>query len=308
MVNPAELTLPKALTLLASDTTRPLNAALRARLHLRRNARYTIAFLRGFMHLTDAISRVLFRNPFFALRESEALLEDVKGKTGLALIQELLARKGGTRITDHGLDNVPLSGPVIIASTHPTGMFDFLVHAAALLERRPDLRVVANRETEIFLGSDLIVAVEIDKNNRAIDAGKTQQSMQAHLDAGGALLIFGSGRVPYRSGDTLIEPAWRRGATIISKRCQAPIIPAAIDARNSRYYYNLRKYARYFSGRDDNFGAMIGSLRYAAELLEKLGGAYDVHYGLALAPGTSPDTLKIKAETLVPHQYAQAPK
>lgn len=282
----------------------PLDAALRARLHLSENADVQLAMVRAAIHSADAASRLFLGKPFFSLREAETVLEEVGDKTGVELVDELLTRNGGTKILRHGLTNVPTSGPVVIASTHPTGIFDFLAHANALKNNRSDIKVVANQDTQSFLGAENTVAVKFDKENRAVFARSVHTAMRAHLEGGGALLIFGSGRVPYRAGGKLVEPSWRSGATRISAECNAPVIPAALDARNSRYYYNLRKFARYFSRRNDNFGAKISSLRYASELLEKLGGSFDIHYGLAEKPGTRPDILKSKAEALVGDLYA----
>lgn len=282
---------------------RHMDDVLRARLHLAGDAKLRLGLLRGAIGAADGASRLLFGKPFFALRESEALLSRLAEVPKEELVATVLGLDGGTTIVPHGLEHVPPTGPVVIASTHPTGMFDFVAHAAALGAVRRDLRVVANQEAAAFLGPDMIVPVRIDRENRAISTKPVFAAMQAHLGQGGALLIFGSGRVPHRRNGRLVEPAWRSGATRISELTGAPVIPAAPDARNSRYYYRLRSAAQALGGGDDNIGAMVASLRYAAELLEKLGGRYDIHYGPALPPGTSPEALKVAAEGLVPGLY-----
>lgn len=282
---------------------RPLDKAMRERLHLRSGNTVVLKLIRGLIHTGDTVSRTLFGHPLIALRESEALFDQVDGLKGQALVNALLARDGGTTITAHGLQNIPATGPVIIASTHPTGIFDFPAHARALLEKRPDMKVVANQETEKFLGAESIIPVTINKQNRAVSGKQTRQAMLNHLANDGAVLIFGSGRVPDSKQGQLVEPAWRNGSTLVSLASQAPIVPATLDARNSRAYYRIRAIARFLSGGNDHFGAMVASLRYTAELIEKLGGRYDVHYGKLLPPGADPATLKQAAESLVPGQY-----
>ncbi len=283
--------------------TRPLDPVLRARLHLAEGARVRLGAIRTALATTDGISRLLTGKPFFALREAEDLLRQTDGVKGAELVREILRWQGGTQIEAQGLAHIPDSGAVVIAATHPTGMFDFIAHAGALLSLRPDLKVVANQEVELFLGPDILVPVRIDKANRAISAKEVHKGMQRHLGQGGALLIFGSGRVPDRRGGLLVEPEWRRGASRISADCDAPIVPAALAAHNSDYYYRLRRVAQTLRRGDENFGAMIGSLRYMAEFLEKLGGRYEVHYGTRMWPGTSPAVLKERAEGLVPGLY-----
>jgi len=227
------------------------------------------------------------------------------GLNGYALIQAVLAYSGGTRIIADGLEHIPAQGPIVIAATHLTGLFDFVAHAGALMARRPDLKVVANLETQKFLGPDIIVPVSIDDQNRATSGGNTRKAMLLHLQQGGALLIFGSGRVPDRKDNRLMEPDWRSGATKVSVAANAPIVPAALNAQNSSAYYRLRAIARLLSGGNDNFGAMVGSLRYGADLLNKLGGTFEVRYGAPLAPGTGPTEIKTKAESLFGDLYSQ---
>lgn len=283
--------------------SRPMDAVLRDRLHLSDTARLSLALVRAGIHAVDGVSRLFTGQPLFALRECEALMRRIDGMGSAELVQYILDRNGGTSVNVRGLEHIPDKGPIVIASTHPTGMFDFVAHAKALLDKRPELKVVANQEVERFLGADAIVAVRINKQNRSIASRETFEAMQAHLRAGGALLIFGSGRVPNRCDGRLVEPAWRIGATRVSQSCQVPVIPASLNARNSEYYYRIRQLAQWISRGNDDFGAMVGSLRYVAEMLDKLGGRFDVVYGTPQPSGTAPGILKTRAEGLVPGLY-----
>ncbi|MGI3187478.1 hypothetical protein [Nioella aestuarii] len=276
---------------------------LRARLRVTDGAHYRLLALRMAMQSVDAISRTVSGQAFFALREAEETLRALDGRVGADLVEMLLSLRGGTRLTPHGLDNIPGTGRVVIGSTHPIGTFDFIAHAGVLLRHRPDLKVVANREAERFLGADLIIAVDFDRQDHVLSARQTLTGMRAHLEADGALLVFGSGRVPGLQDGQLVEPAWRSGITRISAAVDAPIVPASPDMRNSRHYYRTRAIARWLSGGNDDFGRTVGSLRYMSELLAKLGGSYDMHYGAPVAPGTAPERLKALAEGLVPGLY-----
>ncbi len=291
-----------------SDTEqdRPLDAVLRARLHLPAGSNFRLKIISRALVMIDSISRTLSGRPLFAFKESENLLRQLNGLAGTEITTAILEMNGGTEIVAHGLEHVPASGAVIIASTHPTGMLDFVAHAGALYDRRPDLKVVANQEVESFLGENFIVPVKIDKSNRAQSANLVYKGMQQHLEQGGALLIFGSGRVPSQINGLLVEPKWRIGTSRISLACQVPVIPAAIDAKNSAYYYSIRKLGQFLTGGNEHFGAMLGSLRYAAELLEKLGGRIETYYGRPLSPGTPPKSLQEAAEGLVPGLYASS--
>ncbi|WP_137702888.1 lysophospholipid acyltransferase family protein [Marimonas lutisalis] len=280
-----------------------MDELLRARLRIAEGADLRLKALRLFMSTVDMFNRTVTGQSFFALRETEQVLTELDGRTGAALVRALLAMNGGTRITAHGLSNIPSRGGVVIGSTHPTGTFDFIAHAGVLLDHRPDLKVVANREAERFLGPDCIIAVDLDRNDTVLSARQTRAGMKAHLQAGGALLVFGSGRVPGMAGGVLVEPPWRSGITRMSAACDAPIVPASANMRNSHHYYRTRKLARILSGGNEDFGRTVASLRYVSELLAKLGGSYDVHYGPVQPAGTSPERLQHLAEGLIPGLY-----
>ncbi|MDJ0629231.1 MAG: hypothetical protein QNJ44_13315 [Rhodobacter sp.] len=281
----------------------PLDQSIKDRLQLGADAGLSLWLVRAVIQAGDAISRISTGKPFFALRETEALVKELDGLKGRDLTHALLGKNNGTRITPHGLDHVPTEGPALIASTHATGLFDFIAHADSLMDKRPDLKVVANEDAERFLGSDLIVPVKINRQRRARAGPRIRRVMVEHLEGGGALLIFGSGRVPHRQNGYLVEPDWRSGPTRISAACGVPVIPAALNAQNSDAYYRTRRLAYRLSRGNDDFAAMIASLRHAQELRDKLGGCYEVFYGAPLPPGTQACDLKAQAERLVPGLY-----
>lgn len=262
-----------------------------------------LKMLRGIIRSIDAISRALSGAPFFAVKEAEALLIELDGRTGHALVAAMLEKNGGTEIVPRGLENVPKTGPVIIGSTHPIGTFDFIAHAGALLDHRPDLKVVANREAERFLGAECHIAVDVDRSDKVTTARKTIDAMQSHLRDGGAVLIFGSGRVPPLRDGYLKERKWRSGITRVSAMTGAPIIPASADMRNSRHFYKTYDAVHFLTRGNEYAAHMVASFRYVSELLEKLGGRYEVHYGQPLQPGLAPEEIQKAAEALVPGLY-----
>ncbi|WP_145974936.1 1-acyl-sn-glycerol-3-phosphate acyltransferase [Ruegeria atlantica] len=281
----------------------PLDELLRARLRIPVGADFKLKALCQLMKGVDWISRTATGQAFFALNETERILLELDERTGHDLVRAVLAMNGGTVVKAHGLENIPASGPVIIGSTHPIGTFDFLAHAGALLDHRSDLKVVAGREAERFLGRDLIVPVDLDRQDKVLTARQTRAGMLAHLEQEGALLVFGSGRVPTLKDGLLIEPQWRTGVTRVSAESGAPIVPASANMRNSRHYYRTRRLAALLGGGNDEFGRRVASLRYVSELIAKLGGTYNVYYGPIQPAGTAPDLLKELSEGLVPGLY-----
>ncbi len=281
----------------------PLDDLLRARLRIPEGANLRLKALRWGMAAVDGVNRLTTGHAFFALREIEQMLLTLDGRTGVDLVNALLGMKGGTTITARGLEHVPARGPVVIGSAHPIGTFDFIAHAGALRDHRPDLKVVAGRESERFLGTELLIPVDLDARDRVLTARQTLDGMRDHLKDGGALIVFGSGRVPRMEQGLLVEPPWRGGITRMSAECAAPIVPASLNMRNSKHYYRTRRVAAFLSGGNDEFGRRVASLRYASELFAMLGGRYEVLYGPLQPGGTPPEVLQELAETLVPGLY-----
>ena len=284
----------------------PMEELLRAR--LKRPVGWTLgikALLRA-MYGVDSLSRLTTGQAFFALRESKRVLEHLDGRVGDALIKEVLAMNGGTDIVAKGLEHVPKTGAILVGATHPIGTFDFLAHAGALLDHRPDLKVVAGRETERFLGAERVISVDFNTRFQAQNVRDLRRAMIAHLENKGALLIFGSGKVPDMADGLLFEPPWKSGLTNISAATGVAVIPASANMRNSRHYYRTRRWARWMSGNNAIFGREVASLRYSSELLAKLGGRYEVIYGPQLPAGSPPDALQTAAEALVPGLYVPA--
>lgn len=276
---------------------------LRARLRLPEDARLRLAALRHLLLGIDRVNRGLTGQPFFAVRETALLLAQHEGQVGAELMRALLSRDGGTEIRAHGLEHIPATGPLLIGSTHPTGTFDVLAHFGALKDHRPDVKFVAHREAERFLGDERLIAVDLDRRENVLAARQTITAIEEHLHGGGAVLVFGSGRVSDMSAGLLTEPPWRSGLTRISAAHGVPIVPACADLRNSRQYYRTRGLARRFSGNNKDIGRTSASLHYGAEVLNKLGGSFEVHYGAAKPPGTPASTLQAAAEGLVPGLY-----
>ena len=160
----------------------PMDDLLRARLRIAEGADLRLKALRLAMQGVDGICQTFMGQAFFALRETEQVLIELGDRTGHDLVKALLAMKGGTRITAHGLHNIPPSGAVVIGATHPIGTFDFIAHAGALMDHRPDLKVVANREAERFLGAGRIIAVDLDRRDRVLTSRQTRDGMLGHLN------------------------------------------------------------------------------------------------------------------------------
>jgi putative hemolysin len=130
---------------------------------------------------------------------------------------------------------IPAEGKLIVVANHPLGGLDGLAVLRALLEVRPDVKVLANDLlctlpglSEYFLPFDVY-------------GGKPQKerlsAIGEFLARGGAVLIFPSGEVSRFTWRGLHDRRWRTGAVRFAREHGAPVLPIHVRARNSLLFY-----------------------------------------------------------------------
>jgi 1-acyl-sn-glycerol-3-phosphate acyltransferase len=140
---------------------------------------------------------------------------------GLRLFRPLvhLGLQLSWRVTVHGVQQVPPSGPVILAANH-IGVLDG--PALIAFTRRLTFALVKREAFTGALGRFLSYVGQISLNRREIDPQAIRRAIQV-LRADKVLAVFPEGS---RTGG---EVAWaRRGAAYLAMVTGAPIVPVAI--------------------------------------------------------------------------------
>lgn len=143
------------------------------------------------------------------------------------------------------LARVPKSGPFVVVANHPFGALDGMVLTAALMDVRPDLKVMANyllgRVPEL---RELLVLVDPFGGPDAAtrNASPMRQSLRWLRD-GHALAAFPAGEVAHlRLGDLtgdegpVSDPAWNGTIARIVSRAEVPVLPVFFDGRNGALF------------------------------------------------------------------------
>ena len=141
-------------------------------------------------------------------------------------------------ISDEDLRQVPASGPAIVVCNHPSGALDGLALAHAVLRRRSDVRLLGNHLlSRVPEMRDWMIALNpfeqhASENRRGLRAARQW------LAGGGVLIVFPAGEVSNVEGPDgfLIDPDWQPGVLGLARWSDAPIVPAFIDARASRWF------------------------------------------------------------------------
>ena len=139
------------------------------------------------------------------------------------------------------LDNIPISGPLILVSNHPYGILDGLVMGRILSERRGgDFRVLAHR---VFRRSadleKVILPISFDETKEAAQLNlETRKTAISYLQSGGAIGVFPGGTVSTAATPFAkpMDPSWRTFTAKMIAKSGATVVPVFFDGRNSRLF------------------------------------------------------------------------
>ena len=131
---------------------------------------------------------------------------------------------------------IPPRGPLIIAANHPTGAMDGLILVEAVRQVRSDVRLLANHllHTIPELHASCFFVDPFGGSKAAARSRAGLRAAHLWLRQGGALIMFPAGEVAWR-GDGM-DSTWHPTVGRLALATGADILPAFIDARNSRVF------------------------------------------------------------------------
>ena len=146
-------------------------------------------------------------------------------------------------VTPGELEYIPKSGPAVIAANHPFGGIEGLLFAHIILNRRKDVRILANVHLQrIAELRELLISVNPFEGKRAARENiKPLRAAVRWVENGGALLVFPSGEVSHFQfrRTRITDPDWRPSVGHIVRRTGAPVIPAFVCGRNTLLFQLL---------------------------------------------------------------------
>lgn len=189
-------------------------------------------------------------------------------------------------VQTEGVENIPLDGRVLIASTHPTGIPDGVAMFDAIKAWRPDMTFFANRDALRAAPGldDMIIPVEwVEEKRTLLRSRETLASAIRAFEAEKCVVLFPSGRLAAMSDEKqLVEQDWLPSVAIFARKYRCPIVPVHIEMRNSWLYYWFWK-----------LNTELRDITLFHELLNKKGKTYKLTFGKPIAPdllkGDPPD-------------------
>ena len=141
----------------------------------------------------------------------------------------------------HGLDQIPKTGPLVVVANHPFGVLDGIVISHLISKVRSDFRILTNsvlyRAPEI---RPYLLPIDFGEDKNALKTNlKTRSDARDHLSEGGTIIVFPGGTVstvpkPYYR--RAIDPAWKPFTSQLIQKSDAPVVPIFFDGQNSRLF------------------------------------------------------------------------
>lgn len=196
-----------------------------------------------------------------------------------------------------GLEHMPESGRVLIASTHPTGIPDGVAMFDAIKHHRPDMTFFANRDALRAAPGlqDMIIPVEwVEKKRTAARSRETLESAIKAFNDEKCVVLFPSGRLASMGEDNkLNEQEWLASVAIFARKYDCPVVPAHIEMRNSWLYYWFWK-----------LNTELRDITLFHELLNKKDKTYRITFGPQIDPSALKGDAKAVADALREHAMA----
>lgn len=235
-----------------------------------------------------AVLYPLLRQPD-AVRMADAIAP-LSGRAVMDFMSDLLELE----VASSGLEHVPDSGRVIIASTHPTGIADGVAMYDALKALRDDLIFFANRDAIRVAPrlSEVVIPVEwVTEKRTPSRSRETLVSAKAAFSDDRCVVLFPSGRIAYRNDEGgLTEQPWLTSVAVFARKYRCPIIPAQMTARNSWLYYWFWK-----------VNSELRDITVFNELLNKRRKRFEIKFGAPIMPETLPADPVAATEALRRH-------
>ncbi|SFN06248.1 Putative hemolysin [Izhakiella capsodis] len=139
--------------------------------------------------------------------------------------------------SERDLEQIPVSGPLVIVANHPLGSLDGLALLHAVSQVRRDVKIVTNRLLSCLSALKSLMLSVDNMGNRT--SRQQIALMQEQLDNQGALIFFPAGEVSRLSGKGVRDGKWSPGFVRLAARSRAVVVPVYLSGRNSSFFYAI---------------------------------------------------------------------
>ncbi|MCE3228059.1 MAG: putative hemolysin [Bacteroidetes bacterium] len=240
--------------------------------------RFAINWLKRKLHEDEINEGMVYLDKFQELEFNEEVLKFLKVKVEV-----------------HGVENLPVTGGVIVAANHPLGGMDGMALIKAMGDIRPDVRFIVNDILKNIKNyGDVFVGV-----NKV--GGQSRNSLQFVEQIYGqevAVLVFPAGLVSRKFPEGIRDLAWNKSFINKSIKYNKPIVPVFIEGHNSKFFYNFAKWRKRLG-----IKANIEMLFLPDEMFRQKGNTIKIHFGKIIEPSLFYTVYTPQQWTDIMHDY-----
>lgn len=155
---------------------------------------------------------------------------------------EKIIEEFGVSVETIGIENVPQTGGIVIASNHPLGGLDALAMMHILSKKRKDMRFIVN---DILLTFKNLKELFIPVNKHGKSGAESVKMINAQFASEQLTLVFPAGLVSRKQeGGIIKDLEWKKSFITKARQYQRDIIPVYVEGINSNFFYNISRWRK----------------------------------------------------------------
>jgi putative hemolysin len=146
------------------------------------------------------------------------------------------------KIVVKGLENIPKTGPIVIAMNHPLGGMDAMAFVSAIKGHRTDLKFTVN---DLLMNLTNLQGLFVGVNKYGKTELSTRQQIMNVFESEEAVCIFPAGLVSRKQHGVIRDLEWKKTFVRYAVKYDQPIIPVYIDGKLSPFFYRLSNFRKF---------------------------------------------------------------
>jgi 1-acyl-sn-glycerol-3-phosphate acyltransferase len=146
------------------------------------------------------------------------------------------------KIVVKGLENIPKTGPIVIAMNHPLGGMDAMAFVSAIKGHRTDLKFIVN---DLLMNLTNLQGLFVGVNKYGKTELSTRQQIMNVFESEEAVCIFPAGLVSRKQHGVIRDLEWKKTFVRYAVKYDQPIIPVYIDGKLSPFFYRLSNFRKF---------------------------------------------------------------
>jgi putative hemolysin len=192
---------------------------------------------------------------------------------------EKIIEEFGVEIEIKGMEHVPNTGGIVLASNHPLGGLDALAMMHKLGKKRKDMRFIVN---DILLSFKNLKELFIPVNKHGKSGAESVKMINSQFASDEITLVFPAGLVSRKQeGGIIKDLEWKKSFITKSRQYQRDIIPVYVEGTNSNFFYNLSRWRKRLGVK-----ANIEMFYLMDEMYKQRGKKITIYFGKAIKYST----------------------